>query len=124
MGNVLDAILKKNLIGSRDQSGVNYETINISGNSDSFNISGSEQGGLVTVTYANGVGANIDFFVQGSIDNISYADIPDTETKITDSLGSITWDFTNLNANFIRISWTVNSGSMDIYGQASYKRRH
>lgn len=125
MGFILDAILKKDLIGSREYTGVtNYETINSSGNTESFDISGSEQGGLVSMTYSNGASVNMEFTVQGSLDNISFADIPDTPTTITDNSGSITWDFTNLNANHIRISWTVTSGSLDIYGQASYKRRH
>lgn len=124
MGFILDAILRADLIGSRDLTTTNFETINSSDNTESFNISGSEQGGVVSVTYANGASTDITFYVQGSLDDISYADIPDTETNITDNSGSITWDFTSLNANHIRLRWIVNDGSLDIYGQASYKRRH
>lgn len=124
MGQPLDAIIRKDLLGSRDLSGTNYETINASGNSDFVDFSGSEQGFLTSVTYDNGVGNNIVFTVQGSMDNISFADLPDTETTITDGSGSITWDVINSNVNFVRIAWTVTSGSMDIYVQASAKRRH
>ena len=125
MGFVLDAILKKDLIGSRDDDGTtNFENINMSGNSDFAEANRSEGGFLLSITYANGVGNNVDFFIEGSLDGIAYAEIPDSSQNIADASGSITWDIIDSNANFIRISWTVNSGSVDIYGQYSAKRRH
>ena len=125
MGFVLDTILREDLIGSRDDDGTtNYESINSSGNSESADASRSEGGYLLSITYDNGVGNDVDFFLEGSLDGVSYAPIPDTSSNITDADGSITWDVIDSNTNFVRITWTVNSGSMDIYGQYSAKRRH
>lgn len=123
-GQPLDAIIKKDLLGSRDfQGNTSYETINSSGNTISVNASGSEQGYLCSVTIDNGVGNDIDFSIQGSLDDVSFADVDDP-VNFTDTDGSITFDIVNGNANFVRIAWTVNSGSADIYVQFSAKRRH
>lgn len=123
-GQPLDAIIRYDLLGSRDDDGTtNFETINTTGNTRSIDASGSEQGVLASVTIENGVGNDIDFSIQGSLDNISFADI-DNAVNFTDSDGSITFDVVNSNANFVRIAWTVNSGSVDIYAQFSAKRRH
>lgn len=125
MGNVLDAILREDLIGSRDDDGTtNYESINATGNTISAESNRSEGGFLLSIDYASGAGLDIDFFLEGSIDNTTFSTIPDTTQNITDASGDITWDIVASNANFVRISWTVNSGSVDIYGQYSAKRRH
>lgn len=126
MSNILDAILRKELYGTRDESGTNYLTINSDGNSDSDDISGSEQGGLIAFSYENGVANNVDFVVQGSEDGVVFADFAstDAQTSITDASGEIIYDLTSVNANFIRLKWTVNAGTMDIYVRSSFKRRH
>jgi hypothetical protein len=126
MAKVLDAILRKELYGTRDESGTSFVSINSSGNSDSDDISGSEQGGLVAFSYENGVANNVDFVVQGSEDGIVFADFGSTDAtnNIADASGEIIYDLTSVNANFIRLKWTVNSGSMDIYVRSSFKRRH
>jgi len=126
MGQPLDAIIKKELYGTRDESGTNYITINTSDFSDSDDISGSEQGGLLAISYTNGIGNDIDLTVQGSDDGIVFANFTSTDatTNITDASGEIIFDLVNINANFIRLAWTVNSGSMDIYVRTSFKRRH
>jgi len=123
-GQPLDAIIRRDLFGSRDDDGTtNYETINSSGNSVSVDASGSEQGFITSVTIGNGVGNDIDFSVQGSVDNISFGDI-NSPVNFTDTDGSITFDVVSSNANFVRVAWIVNSGSADIYVQFSAKRRH
>jgi hypothetical protein len=127
MGQPLDAILRADLKGSRNDDGTtNYETINISEATASDDVSGSEQGGLVVVEYANGVGNDIDFTVQGSADNISFADLASNAAteNVTDASGMIIFDLANFNGNFVRLSYTVNSGSADIYVYSSFKRRH
>lgn len=125
-GQPLDAIIKKELLGSRDETGTNYVTINTSDFTDSDDISGSEQGGLVAISYTNGVGNDIDLVVQGSDDGITFASFTsnDATTTVTDSSGEIIFDLVNINANFIRLAYVVNSGSMDIYVRTSFKRRH
>ena len=127
MGQPLDAILRADLKGSRDDDGTtNYETINVSDFTDSDDISGSEQGGLVVIEYTNGVGNSIELTVQGSADNINFADVTSTDatTTVTDSDGIVIFDMNNFNANYVRVAYTVNSGSMDIYVYSSFKRRH
>lgn len=127
MGQPLDAILRADLKGSRDDDGTtNYETINVSDFTESDDISGSEQGGLVVIEYDNGVGNSIELTVQGSADNISFADVTSTDasTTVTDASGIVIFDMNNFNANYVRVAYTVNSGSMDIYVYSSFKRRH
>lgn len=126
MGFILDAIIKKDLIGSRDDDGTtNYETINSTDTTIGADLSGSEQGYLVGLDYSNGVGTvDITFFLEGSVDGVAYGQLPDSSQQITDNSGSITWDVIDSNANFVRIGWTVVSGTLDIYGRVSAKRRH
>ena len=124
MGQPLDAIIRKNMVGSKTGDTVNFETINSTDVSDSIDVSGSEGGFIIGVQYDNGVSADIEFNVEGSIDDVNFGPMPDTDVVITDASGNITYDVINSNANFVRISWTVTTGSLDIYGQLSAKRRH
>lgn len=122
---VLDNILKKDLVGFKNPDGtVSYESINSSGNSESMDISGTEQGYTVTIDYSNGTGLNVDFVVEVSTDNITFVPMGDTLTNVVDASGTMIFDIVYSNVDYIRISWTVNSGSVDIYGRASGKRRH
>jgi len=125
MGNVLDTILREDLKGSRDNQGViSYESINSDGNTIFAESDRSEAGFLLSISYVNGVSTDITFFLEASLDGISYAQMPNTATQITDASGDITWDVIGSNANYVRINWTVVTGSMDIYGQYSAARRH
>ena len=125
MGFVLDAILRQYFIGSKDDQGnISYENINVDGNTDSVDISGSEGGYLTAIEYANGSTVNIRFFLEGSIDDTIWGEIPSTANTITDNSGSIQLDVTASNINFIRVAWEVTSGSLDIFAQVSAKRRH
>ena len=126
MGQPLDAILRKDLLGSRndDDGTTNYETINTDDSTISHDVSGSEQGTLVTIDYINGAGLDVLFEVEGSPDDISYAPIVDADIQATDASGTHIFDLTNLNANFIRVSYTFTSGSCDVYVRNSAKRRH
>lgn len=122
---VLDNILKKDLVGFKNSDGTtSYESVNSSGNSESMDISGTEQGYTVTVDYSNGTGLNVDFFVEVSTDNITFVPMGDTVTNIIDASGTMIFDIVYSNVDYIRVGWTVNSGSVDIYGRASGKRRH
>jgi len=126
MGFILDAIIRLDLLGSREDTGVtNYETINSTGSTIKADLSGSEQGYLAAIDYANGVGTiDITFFLEGSEDGVSFAQLPDSAQQILDASGSITWDVIDSNANFVRIAWTVVSGTLDVYARTSAKRRH
>ncbi len=123
MGQVLDAILKDELIGDRDSN--TPVVIDTTGTSIGTDASGSEQGYIVGIQYQNGVGpVDISFSVEGSIDGVNYGEIPDTSVQILDTSGNITYDIINSNANFIRIAYTVISGNIEVFAQFSAKRRH
>jgi hypothetical protein len=125
MGQPLDSILKKELIGARSASGtIGYETINTDGSSDTADSSRSEGGFSLGIVYENGVGNNVEFFLEASIDGEYFSQIPGTEQTITDASGNIIWEIVNSGTNYVRIAWTVAAGTMDIYGQYSAKRRH
>lgn len=123
MGQVLDAIVRAELIGDRDSD--TPVTIDTTGTSIGVDASGSEQGYIVGIQYDNGVGpVDISFAVEGSIDGVNYGEIPDTAVQILDTSGNITYDIINSNANFVRISYTVTSGNVEVFAQFSAKRRH
>ena len=123
MGQVLDAILRDELIGDRDSN--TPVVIDTTGTSIGTDASGSEQGYIVGIQYQNGVGpVDISFSVEGSIDGVNYGEIPDTSVQILDTSGNITYDIINSNANFIRIAYTVTSGNIEVFAQFSAKRRH
>ena len=122
---VLDNILKKDLVGFKNPDGTpSYEAVNSSGSSSIVDVSGTEQGFTVTLDYANGSGLNVYFTVEVSTDGTIFVPMGDTDTNIVDASGTIIWDIVYSNVDFVRISWTVNSGSVDIYGRFSGKMRH
>ena len=126
-GQPLDAILRKDLLGSRDDQGnTNFVTINSDSSSMTFDSSGSEQGVVLSVDYVNGVALDLNIRFEASIDGVTFSPLADSRgTKnITDANGNITFDVVNLNANFVRIGFDFNSGTVDVYVQASAKRRH
>lgn len=123
MGNVLDAIIRNELIGDRNTN--SSELIDTTGSSEMADMSGSEHGYLVGIQYQNGVGpVDITFSLEGSIDGINFGTIPDSETQITDTSGNITFDVVDSNANFIRVAYEVVSGNLEVFSQISGKRRH
>lgn len=126
MGFVLDAIVSEIMYGSRFNDGsTTGETINSSGTTPKVDASGTEQGYLVSLVYDNGGGTvDIDFFLQGSEDGNTWGTIPDTTQTVNDNNGNIIWDVVNSNANFVRVGWTVTSGTMDVFAEFSGKRRH
>ena len=123
MGQVLDAIIRDELTG--DITSDTPEVIDTTKESLIVDASGSEQGYLVGIQYQNGVGpVDITFALEGSIDGISFGEIPATATQITDLSGSITFDVVDSNANFVRVSYLVVSGNLEVFTQFSAKRRH
>ena len=124
MGFILDSIIKSNMKGSYNPDGsIDYETINATGNTDAVRIDGVEESFMVAVTYANGVGVDIDFNLEVSIDGVSYVPY-DSDVKITDNSGEILYDIAGSAGGFVRVSYVVNSGSLDVYVRLSGKRRH
>ena len=124
MGFIIDSIIKKELVGTRQGLDTSFETINFTGASDSVDATATEQGFLILVAYTNGVGINATFRVEGSADNQAFAPIPGLEKVVTDATGSIVFDAININANYVRLSWEITSGSVDIFSNFSGKARH
>ena len=124
MGQPLDNILKTDLIGSKNQEQVFYESINADGFSGFADASRTEQGFTVTIDYANGLAADVTFVMEVSTDGITFAPNLETEVNIVDSSGTIILDVSTSNVDYVRVAWTVASGTMDIYSRFSGKRRH
>lgn len=125
MGFILDEIVKKQVIGEKDQNGnVTYETINTDGSSEIFEVDRTENNFKVQLEYANGSTVNITFIIEGSVDGQSFAAITDSDQVIIDDSGTIIWDISDVSPNYARVSWTVTSGSLDIFAQFSGDRRH
>jgi hypothetical protein len=124
MGYILDSIIKKSMKGSYNPDGsIDYETINASGYTDSVVIDGVEESFMVAITYANGVSVDIDFNLEVSIDGVSYVPY-DSDIKIIDNSGEILYDIAGSAGGSVRVSYVVNSGSLDVYVRLSGKRRH
>lgn len=125
MGNMLDSILVKHLVGSKSyENGYEYETINSDGNSLAFECGRSETGFMIQLKYDNGVGLDVIFQLEGSADGIEYVPLPDTDLQVTDSDGVQLWDRVLTNLNYVRVSWAFVSGTVDIQVTAFGKRRH
>jgi len=123
MGQVLDAIVRAELIG--DRTADSPDVIDTTGTSIGVDASGSEQGYVVGIQYQNGVGpVDITFSVEGSIDGVNWGEIPDTDVNIVDLSGNITYDIINSNANFVRVAYEVTTGNVEVFAQFSAKRRH
>lgn len=124
---MLDSIVKKHLVGSRTNSfdSTVFETVNATGTSEIADASITEQGYTFLLQIENGAGTiNFDFTIEGSVDGNSWATIPGTTQNFTDTDGSVTWDIVDSNINYARIKWTVTSGTLDLFGIFSAKRRH
>ena len=127
MAQVLDKIIVKDLVGSRGNTAgsINYESINSSGQSEkTVDTSKTEDNILVSMSYANGVGNDIVFSIEGSADNLVFSAITDTQVTVTDTSGTITWDLSGIRPNYMRLKWTVNAGTMDIQATLFGGRRH
>jgi hypothetical protein len=113
---VLDIILLKDLV--TDPVTVNTEYI-----SETIDVSFREDEFAIQVNWENGLGVDMEIFLEASNDNVNYA--PMSSQAIEDESGMHMFDVGFCGAVFIRIRIEVSAGSIDLTG-ISYraKRRH
>ena len=102
---VLDIILIKELIPSP-------ETVNTDFSTDSFDISNRQDEFSVQITYDNGVGVDMVFVLEASNDNLNFS--PVSTQAITDASGSHIFGVFSSGVAYMRVSVTVNAGSIDL----------
>lgn len=125
MSNVLDAILRVEMIGSKEGiENAIKETLDSTGNSIDVDISGAEGGFIIQLDYDNGVSPSIVLSLEVSVDGLGWVPLDTGIYTVTDSDGVAIWDIINTNANFVRINYEVSSGSIDAFAVLSAKRRH
>jgi len=113
---VLDIILLEDLIDSTT-------TVNTDFSSKVVDISYREDEFSVQLDYDNGSTVDMDLILEVSNDNITF--LPVESHNVVDATGTSFWDVAGSGAVFMRVSITVNSGSIDLQS-ISYraKRRH
>lgn len=117
MGNVLDAIIKKIVIDN--------ETINDDYESMIIDIDNREGAFSIQINYYDGVGpVDIDVTYQLSIDGVSFVTANQETFKIPDESGTALIDIAATGASYLRLKFTVNSGSIDATAIYSGRRRH
>lgn len=119
MGFKLDAIIKETLLDN--------ETINVSGNTERIDIDNREAAFSIQITYSNGVGpVDIDFFYELSNtgDEDAFIPVSSESVTITDESGEILFDIADSGASYLRVGYTVNTGSVDAQIIYSAKARH
>lgn len=102
---VLDIILVKNLIDAPTTVNTNFST-------NSIDISNRQDAFSVQLIYNNGVAVDMDIFLEVSNDNVNFS--PVASQNITDSSGGHIFDVDDTGTGYMRISITVNAGSMDV----------
>lgn len=117
MGFELDGILKKVIVDS--------ETVNLDGSSERVDIDNREDEFSIQINYSNGAGSvDIDFFYELSVDGDNFVPVSSEAVTIIDNSGTILFDIEATGASYLRLSYTVRSGSVDITALYSGKRRH
>lgn len=118
MSQVLDAIVKKKILEGPES--ISSTTI-----TESFDMSGVENAFSIQIEYLNGIGLDMDLFLEVSTNGQSYSRIDESIQNVTDTSGSHIWDVSEQGVNFIRVAFVINSGSCDIeVVEFSGKRRH
>ena len=119
MSQVLDQILKKQIVAGPEMVSSDYatESVRIDNREDEFSIQ---------LDYDNGVSVGMQLQVEVSNDGNTFVAIPDTFQEITDPSGTHIWDITGGGGTtFFRVGIIVATGSIDVL-QILYvgKRRH
>lgn len=106
MSQVLDHIVKVELDVS--------ETISSDYSSPSIPIDIAE-GGFGLIAYLDsGIGVNMKFRLEFSIDGQIFVPNTDTEVVFSDTDGTITWDILDTNMVYVRVGAVVTAGSIDL----------
>jgi len=117
MGNVLDGILKKTIEDSF--------TVNVDYISERFDIDNREQDFSIQINYSDGVGVDMIFYLEGSIDGENFSEITNSRQPVSDPSGTHIWDISGSGVVWFRVGIIVNAGSINLNKILySGKRRH
>jgi hypothetical protein len=111
MGNVLDAIRKKNIIDGDTLITVDWV-------SESLSLDDIEGPFAIQLDYELGITPDMDFVLETSIDGITYVPVIDGNTStlvtINDTIGTHLWDIGALGGSKVRVAITVRGGSITL----------
>jgi len=118
MGDVLDGILKKQLVSGPEAISADYE-------SEAIDIDFREDEFAIQIQYENGIAVDMVLSLEVSNNGIAFSEVADSQQAISDASGSHIWDIAGMGPSFVRVKITVNAGSMDLT-EILYcaKRRH
>lgn len=118
MGYTLDSIIKKKFVEGPLAVSADYTT-------EMFDISGQEGSLSIQVDYSDGVGLDMDLYIEVSTNSQSFVRITESLQKVTDPTGTHIWDLSEIGVAYIRIAFVVNTGSCNLDEVIlSAKRRH
>ena len=118
MSNILDTILIKHLISTPT-------TVNSDFVTDSIDISFKEAESSIQLEYTGGVGVNMEILLEVSNDDVNFSPISDSSQVIVDDTGTHIIDIIGTGTNYLRVSFVVTSGSIDLQSCVwKGKRRH
>ena len=102
---VLDSILIKNLIDTPTTVNSDHSTISI-------DISNRQDEFSVQIDYDNGVSVDMILVLEVSNDNVTF--VPMASQAIVDASGTHIFDAAGTGTTYLRVSITVNGGSIDL----------
>lgn len=118
MGQVLDSIIKNKFVEGPFAVSSDYTT-------EFFDISGQEGSLSIQVDYSDGVGLDMDLYIEVSTNSQAFVRIDESLQNVTDPTGTHIWDLSEIGVAYIRIAFVVNSGSCNLDEVIlSAKRRH
>lgn len=118
MGNVLDSILKKQIIEGPEAISADYE-------SEAIDIDNREAEYAIQITYDNGLNVDMELSLEVSNNGTAWSTVTDSQQVITDATGNHIWDLAGSGTSYVRVKITVTTGSIDVQ-ELLYvaKRRH
>lgn len=118
MSNVLDTILISDMISSPTGVTTDFQT-------QSIDISYKEAESSIQLVYDGGVNVDMEILLEVSNDNVNFSPITDSSQIITDATGTHFIDIFGSGANYIRVSFVVTAGSINLQSCVwKGKRRH
>lgn len=107
MGQVLDSILKKQLVDGPEALSADYE-------SEAIDIDNRENEYAIQFVYDNGINVNMILSLEVSNNKVDWSEVTDSQQAITDSAGSHIYDLAGSGTSYVRLKITVLTGSLDI----------
>jgi len=118
MGNVLDSILKKQVISGPEAVSADFVT-------EAIDIDNREMEYSLQALYENGIAVDMIWSLEASNNKTTWSEVSDSQQAFSDATGSILYDMAGSGFSFVRLKITVTAGSLDLT-EVLYiaKRRH